>query len=134
MSTTTSTAVPSSAAPADGTSIDAAPDGVPEHTALTLAKVRLIEAARLIDPLKPIREHPFVTVGVAGGAGAVLGSTGGAAVAFSSLVHSFSALLRSLTGLAGPLASMIGPMLAGKFADHSPGDATPADPTPAADA
>jgi len=121
------TSPPASAPPSDGASIDAAPDGVPEHAALALAKLRLIETARLIDPLKPIREHPFVTVGVAGGAGAVLGSTGGAALGLSSLVHAGAAFLRSLSGVAGPLASMLGPILAGKFAgEHGKTDgATP---------
>ena len=113
----------------DGASIDAAPVGVAEHTALTLAKMRLIEAGQLIDPLKPIREHPFVTVGVASGAGAVLGSSGGAAIALSALVGSGAKFLQSLVGLAGPLASILGPIVAGKVAGNASTSQAPADGT-----
>ena len=48
---------------------------------VTQAKVRLLEAARAIDPIgsmkAAVREYPFVTVGTAMGTGAVVGTLGG---------------------------------------------------------
>ncbi len=38
------------------------------------AKARLHEAARAIDPLAPLRKHPFTTVGVAAMSGFLVGS------------------------------------------------------------
>ena len=112
---------------ASGTaSIDAKPAGVAEFDALALAKVKLIDAAREIRPLQPIRDHPYVTVSVAAGAGVVLGSTGGAALALSSIVNAVASLLKSLVGLAGPLASIIAPMVASKVAASDTATTLPA--------
>lgn len=105
--------------PTDGTSIDAAPEGVSEHSQLALAKLNLMDAARAIRPLDPLRNHPWTTVSVAAGAGAVLGSASGSAgamVGLSGLMRSLSSVIASLSGVLGPLASIIGPMVAGKVA------------------
>ena len=117
------TPLPPGDVPSDGTSLDAAAVGVPEHTALALAKLRLMESAREIQPLRPLREHPWATVGIAAGTGAVLGSTGGAALAFSSVIKSLGGLVGSLAKFAGPLASVVGPIVAGKVAGDSAADA-----------
>lgn len=108
--------------PTDGTSIDAAPEGVPEHTQLALAKLNLMEAARAIKPLQPLRDHPWITVGTAAGAGVVAGSLGGGGGGhgtgggLAALVTSLATLVRSLSGVLGPLSSIIGPFVAGKVA------------------
>lgn len=48
---------------------------------VTQAKLRLLEAARAIDPIgsmkAAVRDHPFVTVGAALGTGALVGTLGG---------------------------------------------------------
>src|SRR5687768_9509200 len=44
---------------------------------LAAAKRHLMDAARLVDPLKGMRARPFLSVGIAAGIGAILGSSNG---------------------------------------------------------
>lgn len=49
-------------------------DPVDESVELPLHKRRFIEAARAVDPLSPLRRHPFVTVATAAAIGVVAAS------------------------------------------------------------
>ena len=132
MATTAPPASHPGVSPTDGSSIDAAPEGVPEHSQLALAKLKLMEAAREIKPLQPLRDHPWTTVGTAAGAGAILGSLGGgvgALVSLSTLARSLSSVIASLSKLVTPLAGVLGPIIAGKMAANTEPHAATSDST-----
>lgn len=80
-----------------------------EQLSVAEAKARLVETLRSIDLLRPLRDHPFVVVGAAATAGAVLGSSG-------TTVNHLSRLSVSLLRLAKPVSGILTQFLAGKAA------------------
>ena len=68
---------------------------------LAAAKAALIEAAPVIDPLAPLRRHPFITVGVAAAVGAILGMDQGRLMTSVSLARRLSSLARLLAAAVG---------------------------------
>ena len=66
----------------------------PAHASLAEAKAALIDAAKAIDPLAPMRRRPFITVGVAAGIGAVLGMNRGRLIATVGLTRAISSFAR----------------------------------------
>jgi DUF883 C-terminal glycine zipper region len=66
----------------------------PASPELNQAKSALIQAAKEIDLLAPMRKHPFTSVGVAAGVGAVLGMNRGRLIATASLTRAISSFAR----------------------------------------
>lgn len=69
------------------------------------AKTLLLDAARAFDPLRVVREHPFVTVGAAAGAGAVMGSSGAGMFALTGLIRSLTKVIVPFAGIVGQVAA-----------------------------
>lgn len=76
-----------------------------EKPTIDEAKRRFIEAMHGIDVLEPLRKHPYVVVGSAVAAGAVLGSSGKVVVGLSGLVASLARLIKPLGGILAQLAA-----------------------------
>jgi ElaB/YqjD/DUF883 family membrane-anchored ribosome-binding protein len=93
------------------------------------AKVHFLEAANAIDPIgslrNAVRNHPFMTVGAALGAGAVVGASTGKLGPISRFAY-------SLIKLAKPLALSAAQLAASRVAAHYAADAASAAPPPAA--
>jgi hypothetical protein len=66
---------------------------------LTAAKARLIETAAKIDPLAPLRKHPYWTILFAGATGAVMGSETDHLAGAATLVKSITSAVRAVSGL-----------------------------------
>ena len=64
------------------------------ETSLTDAKAALIDTARAIDPLAPMRRRPFISVSVAAGMGALLGMNLGRSSAAGELKNAISIRMR----------------------------------------
>ena len=86
------------------------------------AKRRFAEAAHALDLLEPLRKHPYVVVGSAAAAGAVLGSSGKVVLGMAGLANAVAKMIKPLGGLAAQLA-------AAKLAAHTAVEK--ADPDPA---
>lgn len=84
------------------------PDAAPKPS-VDEAKRRLLDEFRSVDLLNPLREHPFVVVGAAVTAGAVLGSSG-------RVVSQLTALTSGLVRLVKPLSGIVAQVLAAKVA------------------
>jgi hypothetical protein len=93
---------------------------------LSEAKQRFMEAMQDVDLLEPLRKHPYVVVGAAVTAGAVLGSSG-------KVVLGMSGLVTALTRMIKPLGGLVAQLAAAKLAAHTAVKETqenpPADPT-----
>lgn len=76
------------------------------------AKARLMDVARSIDLLAPMRDHPFVVVGAAATVGAVLGSSG-------SAINGLTGLTSTLIKLINPLSGIIAQIVAAKVASDT---------------
>ena len=66
----------------------------PAHASLAKAKAALIDAAKAIDPLAPMRSRPFSSVGVAAGIGAVLGTNSERLLASVRVTRAISSFVR----------------------------------------
>lgn len=77
----------------------------PEAPTLAEAKLSLMRAAAAIDPLAPVRKRPFVSVGVAAGAGAILGASDKQLATAAQLSRAMSAVLRLFANAAGRYAA-----------------------------
>lgn len=73
----------------------------PARASLAEAKAAVIDAAKAIDPLAPMRRRPFISVAVAAGVGAVLGMNRGRLVASVSLTRAISSLVRPVAFVFG---------------------------------
>lgn len=80
-----------------------------EELSVTEAKARLAEAFRSVDLLRPLKEHPYVVVGAAATAGAVLGSSG-------AVVGGLGKVTVGLLRLVKPLSGIVSQVLAAKVA------------------
>jgi hypothetical protein len=69
------------------------------------AKRRFVEAAHALDLLEPLRNHPYVVLGSAATAGAVLGSSGKVMLGLSGLVGALAKMIKPLGGLVAQLAA-----------------------------
>ena len=67
----------------------------PEHAELARAKSELLDAARAIDPLAPLRRQPLLSVGVAAGIGALLAMNAERLFSPGNLNRAFSWLART---------------------------------------
>jgi len=63
---------------------------------LAAAKAQLIKVASEIDPLAPLRKHPYITIAVALTTGAVLGSTADAVIGAAVLGKTTNTVFNSL--------------------------------------
>ncbi|MGD1276398.1 MAG: hypothetical protein ABR964_04145 [Tepidisphaeraceae bacterium] len=73
----------------------------PAHASLAEAKAALIDAAKAIDPLAPMRRRPFISVGVAAGVGAFLGMNRGRLIAPGTLTRAISSFVRPVAFAVG---------------------------------
>jgi len=83
------------------------------------AKDKLLRAAQRVDPLRPLRQHPYTTVGVAAVSGFLMGS--GSHPAIMKTLR----LSMSLVGLAKPAVLLAGKFAASHFAKQSVGEVEP---------
>ncbi|CAN5596061.1 hypothetical protein BH10PLA1_BH10PLA1_14630 [soil metagenome] len=79
------------------------------------AKARLLEASRQIDPLRPMRKHPFTTIGIGAVSGFLMGSNSHPAI--MKTVR----LSMSVIGLLRPAMLVAGKLAANHFA-HDPAE------------
>ncbi len=80
---------------------------IPEIEKLTpeQAKSNLSAALRDFDLLEPLRKHPYVVVGSAVAAGAVLGSNGKVVVGLTGLTSTLIRLMKPLSGIIAQVAA-----------------------------
>ncbi len=80
---------------------DPAADPLTRHEKLSVAeaKQRLADVIHSIDPLRPVKEHPYVVIGAAATIGVVLGSSGKAVSGLGSFTASLTRLLKPLSGI-----------------------------------
>lgn len=69
------------------------------------AKRRFVEAMNAFDPLEPLRKHPYVVLGSAATAGAVLGGSGKVMLGMSGIVASLAKMIKPIGGLVAQLAA-----------------------------
>lgn len=85
------------------------------------AKRRFVEAMHALDLLQPLREHPYVVLGSAATAGAVLGSSGKVMIGMAGMMGALAKMVKPLGGLVAQLA-------AAKLAAHTAIKETEPDP------
>jgi hypothetical protein len=73
------------------------PVRITTESQLAAAKAQLIKLAAEIDPLAPMRKHPYITIAVAATAGVVLGSTADTLVGAAVLGRTANTVLHSIT-------------------------------------
>ncbi|MGA2233112.1 MAG: hypothetical protein ABSH22_19595, partial [Tepidisphaeraceae bacterium] len=69
------------------------------HADIAAAKAKVIETAAKIDPLGPLRKHPYWTIFFAGATGAVMGSETDHLAGAATLVKSLTSAVRAVSGL-----------------------------------
>jgi hypothetical protein len=72
---------------------------------LAAAKAKVIEAAAKIDPLEPLRKHPYWTIFFAGATGAVMGSETDHLAGAAALARSVTSAVKAVSGLVGGIQS-----------------------------
>jgi hypothetical protein len=85
------------------------------------AKRRFVEAMHAVDLLEPLRNHPYVVLGSAATAGAVLGSSG-------KVILGAAGLAGALAKMAKPLGGLLAQLAAAKLAAHTAVKETEPDP------
>lgn len=92
------------------------------------AKLNFANAMREFDLLEPLRKHPYLTVGAAATAGAVLGGSGKAIGGLAALTSSLVKLVKPLSGI---VAQVVAAKVAAQTAASEAADNPPPEPSQA---
>lgn len=116
MNPDSTTAEPRTSVPRDAAEIKTPPVA---KLSVEEAKRNFVEAMHSVDVLEPLRKHPYVVLGTAAAAGAVLGGSGKVVLGLSGLVHSATRLIKPLGGIVAQLVAAKLAANSAKQSEHS---------------